>query len=41
MRRPQHERLYALLPIGFPAPDATVPFRQPERKPLDEILTVV
>ena len=39
--RPKHERLYALMPIGFPAPDATVPFRPEERKPLDDIFTVI
>jgi len=39
--RPSHERLYALVPIGFPAPNATVPYRPQQRKSLDEILTVV
>jgi nitroreductase len=34
--RPDHERPYILLPVGYPAPDATVP--DIEKKPLDEIV---
>jgi len=33
--RPANERPYILFPVGFPAPDATVP--DIERKPLDEV----
>eukprot|EP00523_Entomoneis_sp_CCMP467_P004685 CAMPEP_0168742820 /NCGR_PEP_ID=MMETSP0724-20121128/13238_1 /TAXON_ID=265536 /ORGANISM="Amphiprora sp., Strain CCMP467" /LENGTH=314 /DNA_ID=CAMNT_0008790391 /DNA_START=41 /DNA_END=985 /DNA_ORIENTATION=- len=36
--RPDHEKVMLLLPVGFPAHDATVPYRNPERKPLDEVL---
>jgi iodotyrosine deiodinase len=28
-------KVYLLLPVGFPANDATVPYRNPERKPMD------
>lgn len=34
--RPEHERPYLLLPVGYPAEDCTVP--DLERKPLSEIL---
>jgi nitroreductase len=34
--RPENERPMALLPVGYPAPDARVP--RLERKPLDEVL---
>jgi iodotyrosine deiodinase len=33
--RPENERAYLLVPVGFPAPDALVP--DLDRKPLDEI----
>lgn len=33
--RPENERAFLLLPVGYPAPDAEVP--KLERKPLDEI----
>jgi nitroreductase len=36
--RPDHERPFLLLPVGFPAADATVP--KMERKPLEEIMVV-
>lgn len=39
--RPANERLFALLPVGFPRADATVPYRVALRKPLAEVLTVV
>jgi iodotyrosine deiodinase len=32
LERPDHEKLYLLLPVGFPATDATIPYRMPERK---------
>ena len=34
--RPANERAFCLIPVGYPAPDATVPDLR--RKPLDEIL---
>jgi len=37
--RPTNEKLLMLLPLGYPAYDATVPKLQ--RKPLDEIMTLV
>lgn len=40
LERPSHEKVYLLLPVGFPAKNATVPYRVPERKALAEILTV-
>jgi len=36
--RPDHERPFLLLPVGYPAPDATVP--RMDRKPLKEIMVV-
>ena len=41
--RPQHEKVYLLLPVGYPADNATVPFRTDvtRRKPLDEIVVVL
>jgi iodotyrosine deiodinase len=36
--RPEHERAFLLLPVGYPADDATVP--DMERKPLEEIMVV-
>ena len=37
--RPENEKAYVLLPVGFPAPDCRVP--DLERKGLDEILVRV
>ncbi len=37
--RPEHERPFLLLPVGYPAQDATVP--DLKRKGLDEIMVVV
>ena len=34
--RPENERPFILIPVGYPAEDAEVP--DLERKPLDEIL---
>jgi iodotyrosine deiodinase len=34
--RPDHEKVVLLMPVGFPAKTATVPFRRQERKPLDQ-----
>jgi iodotyrosine deiodinase len=36
--RPDHEKVVLLMPVGFPADTATVPFRREERKPLDQVL---
>ncbi len=38
--RPDHERPYLLLPIGYPADDCKVPAMAVERKPLDEIMVL-
>jgi iodotyrosine deiodinase len=46
--RPDNEKVFLLLPVGFPAADATVPFRQPKaadvehqmRKGLSDIMSV-
>ena len=37
LNRPENERAYLLLPVGLPAPGATVP--KIERKPLSEVLS--
>ncbi len=37
--RPEHERPFLLLPVGYPSADATVP--DMERKALDDIMVVV
>lgn len=37
--RPANERPYVVIPVGYPAPHATVPIIQ--RKPLDEVLVEV
>lgn len=37
--RPQNERAFLLLPVGYPAPDATVP--ELHRKSFDEFVTIV
>jgi iodotyrosine deiodinase len=41
--RPSHERVYLLMPVGYPAKDATVPYRSATelRKPLSETAWVV
>ena len=36
LRRPPNERAYLLMPVGFPAPDASVPALH--RRPLEELL---
>lgn len=38
LRRPDNERAFLVLPVGYPAPDATVP--DMERKPLNQIMVV-
>jgi len=39
LNRPANEKLVLLLPVGYPAEDATVPDLQ--RKPLSEILVEI
>ena len=39
--RPDREKLYLLLPVGFPAKDATVPYRNQERKASSETILYV
>ncbi len=39
LERPAHERAFLLLPVGYPASDATVP--ELTRKGLDEVMVVV
>ena len=36
--RPRNERAYVVIPVGYPAADATVPAHALEKKPLDAIL---
>lgn len=38
LNRPEHERPFLLLPVGYPAPGATVP--DIHRKPLDQVLVI-
>jgi len=38
LNRPDHERPYLLIPVGYPADDCTVPDIQ--RKPLDQIMAI-
>ncbi len=39
LRRPENERPFALLPIGYPAPDCEVP--DLTRKPLDQVMVAI
>ena len=39
LKRPQNEKPYVLIPVGYPAPDAVVP--DIKRKSVDEIMQVV
>jgi len=36
--RPRNERAYVIIPVGYPAPEATVPAHALEKKPLSQIL---
>jgi hypothetical protein len=36
--RPENERAYVVIPVGYPAPGATVP--EIGKKPLDQILVL-
>ena len=38
--RPASEKAVMIIPVGYPAPDATVPAVAKRKKPLDEIMTV-
>jgi len=38
--RPAHEKAVMILPVGYPADDATVPAEAKRKKPLDEIMRV-
>ena len=38
--RPDSEKAVMILPVGYPAPDATVPAVAKRKKPLDRIMTV-
>jgi len=38
LERPRNERAYVVIPVGYPAPDATVPTHALEKKPLSQIL---
>jgi iodotyrosine deiodinase len=40
LQRPNNEKVCLLLPVGFPAKDATVPYRDLQRKQLDQVLSV-
>lgn len=38
LERPRNERPYVVIPVGYPATDATVPTHALEKKPLEQIL---
>ncbi len=38
--RPQNERAFVLIPIGYPSDDCTVPAEALKRKPLEQIMVV-
>lgn len=39
--RPEHERPFLLIPVGYPADDALVPRSATKRRPLDESMIVI
>ena len=39
--RPEHERPFLLIPVGYPTEDCVVPRQATQRKPLDEVMVVV
>ncbi len=39
--RPEHERPFLLIPVGYPAEGCEVPKKALQRKPLDEVMIVV
>jgi iodotyrosine deiodinase len=38
--RPENEKLFLVLPVGYPSQDATIPYREVARKPLADICAV-
>ena len=38
--RPDHEKAEMILPVGYPAEDATVPAVAKRKKPLAQVMTV-
>jgi len=38
-RRPDADKPYILMVVGYPAPDARIPVHATEKKPLDQIAT--
>ena len=40
LQRPENEKVYLLMPVGMPAANATVPYRDPAaaHKPMDELM---
>lgn len=42
LKRPEHEKVMLLLPVGFPSKTATVPYRSPDqpRKPLQDVMSI-
>lgn len=38
--RPSNEKVFLLLPVGFPSTSATVPYRTEPRKPIRDVMTV-
>jgi len=40
LERPANEKLFLLMPVGYPAHDATVPYRMPLRKPDHELFSI-
>jgi len=41
LHRPDNEKLFLLLPVGYPASDATVPFRTPLRKATNHLFAML
>jgi nitroreductase len=38
LHRPDSEKVFLVMPVGYPSHTATVPYRKPERKAADEII---
>mgnify|MGYP005996119215 CR=1 FL=1 len=41
LARPANEKVFLLMPVGYPAPDATVPFRDEAGTPLRKALSAI
>ena len=41
LERPESERAFLLIPVGYPADDCTVPRKAMERRALDDVMVVV